>query len=285
MSRLPAKAGISLRPEHYSLLLDSQQSIAWLEIRPHDYFGDGGAPHHYLSRLAEKYPLAMHGHGLSLGSAESVSDDYLRALKKLIDRYPPVVVSETLCWSRWQGGYLSEPLPVPYNAETLDQVSINIKHVQNSLGRRILVENPSCYLPLEGSTMTEGAFFEELLRHTGCGLLLDLNNLYVSAMNTGQDPSKMLAGYPMAAVQEIHLSGHALQPLDEDCMLLVTNHSADIWKPVWQLYREALAALPRPVATLIEWYDEPAPFDVLLASAVKATGLIEESLPAGGARP
>jgi len=284
MSRLPAKVGISLRPEHYSILLEDQSNIAWLEIRPYDYFGEGGAPHHYLKKLTEKYPLAMHGHGLSLGSAESVNSDYLRALKKLMDRYPPVVVSETLCWSRWQGVYLSEPLPLPYNAETLDQVSINIKNVQNSLGRRILIENPSCYLSLEANTMSEGAFFEELLRHTGCGLLLDLNNLYVSAMNTGQDPSKVLASYPMAAVQEIHLSGHSLQPLDEDNMLLVTNHSADIWKPVWQLYREALTALPRPVATLIEWYADPAPFDVILASAVKANGILQESLSARGVR-
>ncbi len=281
MTRLPPKAGINLQPEHYRVLLENQPNIAWLEIQPDDYFGHGGAPHHYLEKIAKKYPLSVHGHGLSLGSAESVSNEYLRMLKALNERYRPSIISETLSWSRWQGLPLSEPLPLPYDSETLDQVSINIRRIQSNLGRRILIENPSSYLTFTGNTMSEGEFFEELLRQTGCGLLLDLNNLYVSAMNTGQDPSKVLATYPLAAVQEIHLSGHSFVPLDEDNMLLVTDHAAGVWKPVWQLYRETLASMPKPVATLIEWRARPAALEHLLPSVVKANGILHEFSTAG----
>lgn len=281
MTRLPPKAGINLHPEHYHALLGDQPHIAWLEIQADEYFGRGGAPHHHLEKIAEKYPLSVHGHGLSLGSAESVNSEYLRMLKTLNERYRPSIISETLSWSRWQGLPLHEPLPLPYDSETLDQVSINIRRIQSSLGRRILIENPSSYLSFTANTMSEGEFFEELLRQTGCGLLLDLNNLYVSAMNTGQDPSKVLATYPLAAVQEIHLSGHSFVPLDEENMLLVTDHAAGVWKPVWQLYRETLASMPRPVATLIEWRTRPALLDHLVSGVVKANATLQEFTRAG----
>lgn len=285
MNRLPPKAGINLQPEHYHVLLENQLNIAWLEIQAEDYFGQGGAPHFYLEKLSRKYPLSFHGHGLSLGSAESVSGEYLRMLKALNERYRPYIISETLSWSRWQGLPLSEPLPLPYDSETLDQVSINIRRIQSSLGRRILIENPSNYLTFSGNGMTEGDFFEELLRQTGCGLLLDLNNLYVSAMNAGLDPSKVVATYPLAAVQEIHLSGHSFVPLDDDNMLLVTDHAAGVWKPVWQLYRETLAAMPKPVATLIEWRARPAALEHLVPSVIKANSVLNEFTSKADRRP
>ncbi len=284
MEKLPARAGLSFSSEYAKELLLPQPQVAWLEVIPEHFLASAGEAHHLLERLALQYPLTMCAQGFSLGSAESLPIEYLAAIKKLVDRYRPAHVSASLNWNRWQGVYLTEPLPLPYTEESLDQVSINIKNVQSTLGRRILVENPAVYITLDGHEMGEGTFIEELIRSTGCGFLLDINNLYVSSSNAGQDPFKVLASYPLAAVQEIHLSGHSLLPLDDTNMLLVNDHASAVWKPVWQLYRDALELMPKPVATLVDRQNELPPLTALLEEVQKVNGILEELESNKGAR-
>ncbi|MBC6905641.1 DUF692 domain-containing protein [Saccharophagus sp. K07] len=275
MEKLPKRAGISLRPQHYQEILNSQPDVGWLEIHPEDYLGLGGASHHYLERIAAIYPLAMNSRSLSLGSAESVNSKHLQDIAALVERYRPAQFSDHLAWSRWQRGYFHSMFPLPYTLESLDQVSFNVRTVQNTLGRRILVENPARLLSLDDE-FSEGVFLSELVRASGCGLLLDITNLYLSCLNLGKDPFRELQQYPLAAVKEIHLSGHSLMPLDDDYVLLVDDQSTTICKPVWQLYREALTQLPAPVATLIEWDENVPELSVLVEQAKKADQIIAE---------
>ncbi len=239
----------------------------------------GGDAHHNLEKISVDYPISMNSRALSIGSAESVNAKHLQDMSSLISRYKPAQFSEHLAWSRWQGSFFYELLPVPYTLEALDQVAINIKDVQNTLGRRILLENPSSYITLSNSDLSEGEFFSELVRNTGCGMLLDINSLYTSCQNTGLNPYKELESYPLAAVKEIHLGGHSLLPLDEQVMLLVNDCGDDISKPVWQLYRETLSLLPMPVATLIEWEKKPPVLSELMKIAQKADDIMNEIFP------
>lgn len=275
MEKLPRRAGISLRPQHYQDILGSQPDVGWFEIHPEEYLGLGGASHHYLERVAANYPLAMNCQSLSLGSAESVNGKHLQDIASLVERYSPAQFSDHLAWNRWQGSYYRQMLPLPYTTESLDQVSFNVRTVQNTLGRRILLENPARFLSLEDE-FSEGLFFAELVRSSGCGLLLDLTNLYLSCLNLGKDPFKELQQYPLAAVKEIHLAGHSLMPLDDDYILLIDDHSNTVCKPVWQLYREALTQMPAPVATLIEWDENVPDLAVLVEQAKKADSIITE---------
>ncbi|MCR6650916.1 MAG: DUF692 domain-containing protein [Cellvibrionaceae bacterium] len=275
MEKLPRRAGISLQPQHYQEILNSHPDLGWVEIHPEDYLGLGGAAHFYLEKIASDYPLAMNCRSLSLGSAESVNSKHLQDIAALVERYSPAHFSEHLAWNRWQGGYFHQPLPLPYTTESLDQVSFNVRNVQNALGRRILLENPARFFGLEDE-FSEGAFFSELVRSSGCGLLLDLTSLYLSCLNLGKDPFKELQQYPLAAIKEIHLGGHTLMPLDDDYILLVDDHSTAICKPVWQLYRETLQQLPQPVATLIEWDHKATELSVLLEQVGKANQIISE---------
>src|SRR5690606_16850424 len=198
------------------------------------------------------YPLSMNCRTLSLGSAESVNGVHLQDIAALVERYSPAQFSDYLAWNRWQGGYFHQMFPLPYTTESLDQVSFNVRTVQNTLGRRILLENPARFMSLDGE-FSEGVFLSELVRSSGCGLLLDLTNLYLSCLNLDKDPFKELQQYPLAAVKEIHLSGYSLMPLDDDYVLSIDDQSTTICKPVWQLFRDALTQMPTPVATLIEW--------------------------------
>lgn len=275
MEKLPPRAGISLQPQHYQEILNSHPKIGWVEIHPEDYLGLGGAAHFYLEKIAGRYPLAMNCRSLSLGSAESVNSKHLQDIAALVERYSPAQFSEHLAWNRWQGNYFHQMFPLPYTMESLDQVSFNVRAVQNRLGRRILLENPARFFGLE-EQFSEGEFFSELVRSSGCGLLLDLTSLYISCLNLGKDPFKELQQYPLAAVKEIHLAGHTLMPLDDDFILLVDDHSTAICKPVWQLYREALQQLPKPVATLIEWDSKAPELSVMLEQVVKADQIISE---------
>lgn len=275
MEKLPPRAGVSLQPQHYQEILSSQANISWVEIHPEDYLGLGGAAHFYLEKIATGYPLSMNCRSLSLGSAESIDSQHLQDIAALVERYSPAQFSEHLAWNRWQGNHYHQLFPLPYTTESLDQVSFNVRTVQNTLGRRILLENPTRFFALE-EEFSEGAFFTELVRASGCGLLLDLTSLYLSCLNLGQDPFKELQQYPLAAVKEIHLGGHALMPLDDDYILSIDDHSTPICKPVWQLYREALLQMPVPVATLIEWDHQVPELAVLVEQAEKANQIMDE---------
>ena len=276
MDRLPIRGGISLHPEYYDEIINQQPDVGWFSLKAEHYLGLGGAPHHYLEKIAAHYPISIQCHSISIGSAESVNDKHLQDILSLIERYVPSEVSISLSWSRWQGAYFAENLPLPYTTEALDQIAINIKSVQNALGRRVLLENPATLFELENNELTEGAFFTDLVRHTGCGLALDLNNLYVSCLNTGKDAFRELQDYPLAATKEIHLSGHSLRPLDDQNMLLIADHDAHIAKPVWQLYRDVLSRLPNPAATLVEWNHKRPDLALSMEQMTKVDGIIEE---------
>lgn len=279
MEKLPKRAGISLLPQHYPEILNSPPDVGWFGIHPEDYLGLGGAAHAHLEKIAARYPLSMNGRSLSLGSAESVDAKHLHNVTSLVQRYTPAHFSEQLSWNRWQGSYFHQQLPLPYTTESLDQVGFNVKTVQTTLGRRILLENPARFLQFE-EELSEGAFFTELVRSTGCGVLLDLTSLYISCLNLGLDPFKELARYPMAAVKEIHLSGHTQILTDDEHILLVDDRSTNICKPVWQLYREALSQMPSPVPTLIEWGKNNVPsLKLLVEQAEKADQIINEFSP------
>jgi uncharacterized protein (UPF0276 family) len=266
---VPCTAGVGLRAPHYRELLGTLPAIGWLEVHSENFFGDDGQPHWFLERLRAHYPLSMHGVGLGLGSADPLSAVHLDKLERLIDRYQPGLVSEHLCWSAAGGRHLNDLLPLPYTEEALEYVCGRIEQVQDRLRRRILVENVSSYLRYRHSTIPEWQFLAEVIRRSGCGLLLDVNNVYVSAVNHGFDARQYLAAMPAAAVQEIHLAGYEAAP-----QLLIDTHGHPVADPVWTLYRETLARIgARP--TLIEWDTEIPALPVLLGEARKADAMLE----------
>ncbi|ASL26596.1 MNIO family bufferin maturase [Azotobacter chroococcum] len=273
--RLPARAGIGLRAPHYRQLLAELPDIGWLEVHSENYFGDG-QPLHYLERARGHYPLSLHGVGLSLGSAQPLDRTHLARLAALVRRIEPARVSEHLSWGAIPGRHLNDLLPLPYTEEALAVVAAHVRQVQDRLGRQILVENISSYLRFRHSSLGEAQFLAGLARETGCGVLLDVNNLYVSAMNHGFDPAGFLADIPPAAVGEIHLAG-----FDRAGELLVDTHGSRVAPPVWALYRLALRRFGRQ-PTLIEWDTDIPELAVLLAEAATAERLLEvhDALPA-----
>lgn len=279
MARLPPRAGLSLHPQHFQEILETRPDVGWFEIHPEHYLGLGGESHRYLEKVTAEYPLSMNSRALSICSAESINAKHLQDISSLINRYQPAQFSEHLSWCRWQGDYFFQGMPIPYTLESLDQVTINVKEAQNTLGRRILLENPSTFIKLKGNDFSEGEFFSELVRSSGCGLLLDINSLYTSCQNTGRNAYKELESYPLAAVKEVHLGGHSLMPLNDQNMLLINDASCDVIKPVWQLYKEALSLLPMPVATLIEWEHNVPQLQEMIKIAKQAEDIIEEVFP------
>lgn len=270
--RLPAAAGIGLRAPHHREVLDTRPAVGWLEVHSENFFATGGEPLRVLEAVRCSYPVSLHGVGLSLGSGDGLSREscsrHLAKLKALVDRIEPAAVSEHLCWSAVDGCYLNDLLPLPYTREALATVCERIDEVQTVLGRAILIENLSSYLCFAGADMPEWEFVAEVARRTGCGILLDVNNIHVSASNLGFDPLDYLAAIPPAAVGEIHLAGY-----EEDEGLLIDTHSRPVQPAVWDLYAEALARIgPRP--TLIEWDNDIPPLDVLLVEAGKAGRLL-----------
>src|SRR5215470_3661885 len=228
-----------------------------------------------LQEVRRSYPVALHGVGLSLGSADPLDLRHLECLARLVESIEPCEVSEHLSWSGSGGVYLNDLLPLPYTPETLCVVGEHIEQVQERLGRRILVENPSSYLRFRHSSMPEAEFLGELVRHTGCGLLCDVNNVYVSAWNIGLDAEAYLAGLPAEAVGEIHVAGHAVNDVD-GVSLLIDDHGSPVSPAVWRLYRQALGRFG-PAPTLIEWETDIPALDVLLAEARKADGIFTEA--------
>jgi uncharacterized protein (UPF0276 family) len=265
---IPVQAGIGLRAPHYRELLERRPPIGWLEVHSENYFGEGGAPLHYLEQLRALYPLSLHGVGLSLGSTDSLNVAHLNSLKALIARFEPGLVSEHLSWSSVGGHYLNDLLPLPYTIEALLHISQRIAHVQDYLGCQILVENISSYLQYEESSIPEWEFVTEVAERTGCGILLDVNNVFVSATNHGFDARAYLRAMPTDAIGEIHLAGHSVNRF-EDGEMLIDTHSAPVAREVWKLYSEAVG-LYGPIPTLIEWDTDVPPLAVLLSEAAQA---------------
>jgi uncharacterized protein len=260
-------AGIGLRSGHYAALLEQKPAIGWLEVHPENYFC-GGVHLHMLGKARELYPVSFHAVGLSLGSDHPVDAQHLRQLKTLVDRFDPVRVSDHASWSASGNAHLNDLLPLPYNEESLIALCRNIDVTQRVLGRQILIENPSTYVAFNHSTLSEAQFLVEAASLTGCGLLLDVNNIYVQAHNHGFDAYDYIEQIPRVLVQEIHLAGHISQAFAGGT-LLVDTHDQPVCNGVWDLY---LAAVRRfgAVPTLIEWDKNLPEFDVLVAEAVKA---------------
>jgi len=270
---VPPKAGIGLRFQHHEALLDAPAPVGWLEIHAENYFGSGRS-RHCLERLAGHYPMGLHGVGLSLGAAEPPDAAHLARLKALVDWLRPGLVSEHVAWSGLGGVYLNDLLPLPYTEAALANLVRNIDRTQQTLGRRILIENPATYLAFRQSTMPEWAFVATAVERSGCGLLLDVNNVYVSARNHGYDPATYLAAMPADAIEEIHLAGHLTREID-GVELRIDDHGSAVDEPVWSLYRELVEHVgARP--TLIEWDTRIPPLAVLVEEAAKADRILAE---------
>jgi len=272
---LPPCAGVGLKPEHYGAILETSPDIGWFEIHAENYMGEGGPPHHYLSAIRERYPVSLHGVGLSIGGSGALDREHLARLKALIARYQPSLFSEHLAWSSHDTVYLNDLLPLPYTEETLKRVCEHIDEVQDALGRRMLLENPSTYVAFADSAMSEIAFLREVVRRTGCGLLLDVNNVFVQSVNHGFDAAAFIDAFPVEHVGEIHLGGHAADSDDDGSALLIDDHGRQVADAVWTLYGRTLSRTgPRP--TLIEWDNDVPAWEVLFAEAKRADHLITD---------
>ncbi len=266
---IPARAGVGLKPEHYADILDGAPDVGWFEVHAENYMGEGGPPHHYLTAIRSRYPLSVHGVGLSIGSDGPLDRAHLARLAAVCDRYRPGLVSEHLAWSTHDGTYLNDLLPVPYDDETLRRVAEHVDEVQSTLGRQMLLENPSTYVQFESSDLSEIEFLTELVKRTGCGLLLDVNNVFVSATNHAYDARAYLDAFPVEHVGEIHLGGHAEDRDDGDARLLIDAHGSAVADPVWDLYAHAIARTGE-MPTLIERDNDVPPWPVLEDEARRA---------------
>ncbi|HME29872.1 MAG TPA: DUF692 domain-containing protein [Pseudolabrys sp.] len=269
---IPAKAGIGLRFQHHQSVIDTQSDVAWMEVHTENYMG-GGTPLRYLDAIRRDVPMSLHGVGLSLGSAEGLDPGHLERIRQVAERIEPGLMSEHIAWSVVGGAYLPDLLPLPMTEEALDVVCRHVDQVQSYLNRRILVENPSTYVTFRHSTIREWEFMAAVAARTGCGILCDVNNIYVSTQNHGWDASAYLAGLPPAAIGEIHLAGHAVRQLADGTTLRIDDHASRVIPEVWALYQEALARFG-PVPTLIEWDNDIPPLEILLAEANHADGFI-----------
>lgn len=268
-----ASVGVGLKPEHFADIHAQPRALGFFEIHAENYLVDGGPMHHHLARICARFPLSIHGVGLSIGGADPLDAAHLDAVAALVWRYEPVLFSEHLAWSSHGGVYFNDLLPAPYNQATLQQVCAHIQQVQERMGRTMLLENPSTYVEFASSTWSEGDFLREVLQRTGCGLLLDVNNVYVSAINHGHDPLQSLYEMPCGAAQEIHLAGLAHDQDAAGDVLLIDTHGAPVAQAVWDLYRHALA-LTGPCPTLIERDNDVPSFRVLEQEALQALALL-----------
>jgi len=271
-SPIPAKAGIGLRFQHHQAVLDVAPDVAWMEVHTENYMG-GGTPLHYLDAIRSDYPISLHGVGLSLGSAEGLDPAHLERIRRVAERIEPALMSEHIAWSITDGTYLADLLPLPMTEESLNVVCRHVDQVQSYMKRRILVENPSTYLRFCHSIIPEWEFMTAVAERTGCGILCDVNNIYVSAHNHGWDASTYLAALPPAVIGEIHLAGHSVRPLGDGSTLRIDDHGSRVIAEVWALYRKALERFG-PVPTLIEWDTDVPPLDVLLGEADHAGALL-----------
>lgn len=268
---LPAAPGVGFKSRHHANLMADPGAVGWVEIHAENYMGDGGRPLAQLRALADRFAVSVHGVGLSIGGEGPLDRDHLARLRRLLGWLNPASFSEHLAWSTHDGAYLNDLLPLPWTAATLARVCTHIDQVQDVLGRRMLLENPSSYLAFTESDLSETAFLTEVVARTGCGLLLDVNNVFVSCTNLRMDPRAYLSAFPLAEVGEIHLGGHD----EEDGPLLIDSHGHPVADPVWTLTAEVLARTG-PLPILIEWDTDVPEWPVLEAEAARAAGLLAE---------
>ncbi|WP_319826299.1 DUF692 domain-containing protein [Thalassovita sp.] len=268
-NRLPAGAGVGFKPQHYADILRDPAPVQWLEIHAENYMGDGGRPLAMLRHLSERFPISVHGVALSIGGETRLDPDHLARLKHLVGWLNPASFSEHLAWSTHGAEFLNDLLPLPYTNATLNRVCAHIDAVQEVLARPMLLENPSSYLRFAASTWEEPEFLAEIAKRTGCGLLLDVNNVFVSATNLGYDPRAYIDAYPTDKVGEIHLGGHDADTDDTGAPLLIDNHGRAVADPVWALLDHTLRQTgARPI--LIEWDNDVPDWPVLAAEATRA---------------
>jgi uncharacterized protein (UPF0276 family) len=273
-STLPPRAGAGFKPEHFAEILAEPQPVGFFEVHAENYMGAGGPPHAQLGRLREDYALSIHGVGLSIGSMQPLDRDHLARLKSLCERYQPQSFSEHLAWSSHDSVFLNDLLPLPYTEETLTRVADHIDEVQTVLGRQMLLENPATYLLFTESTIEETAFLAEITRRTGCGLLLDINNVFVAATNHNLDPGAYIARFPLETVREIHLSGHSETVDDLGARLLIDSHDTPVKDPVWALYKMVLGRTGL-ISSLIEWDNDVPTWPVLRDEVVAAQRMLD----------
>ena len=272
-NRLPDTPGVGYKPQHYASIMEDPGSVGWLEVHAENYMGNGGRPIAQLRHLSERFPMSVHGVGLSIGGEGRLDPEHLARLKHLIDWLKPASFSEHLAWSTHESAFLNDLLPLPYMDETLARVAGHIDEVQEAVGQRMLLENPSSYLAFEESNWEETDFLREVARRTGCGLLLDVNNVFVSATNLGTDPVSYIDAFPLDLVGEIHLAGHDEDHDDHGRPLLIDSHGREVAEPVWALYAHVIAkggAKP----SLIEWDNDVPEWSVLEAEAARAARVL-----------
>ncbi len=278
---LPIGVGLGLKTAHFREVLDSLPPLSFFEVHAENYMVAGGPFHHYLGLITEHYPLSLHGVGLSIGGSDPLDQAHLDRLASLLQRYQPQAFSEHLAWSSHGGVFLNDLLPLPYNEATLARVCEHVDQVQSRLRRQMLLENPATYLGFNASTMDEGQFISAVVQRTGCGLLLDVNNAYVSSINQQHDALAAIKALPLAAVGEIHLAGFAEDHDEHGGRLLIDSHGAAIDQAVWGLYQQVLGLIGAQ-PTLLERDNQVPPFQVLLAEAEKATALLNRYAEKGG---
>lgn len=272
---IPLCAGIGLRAEHYQDILNTRPAIGWFEIHSENYFGKGGKPHYYLDLIRQDYPLSFHGVGLSLGSVEPINRQHLSHLKNITERYLPAIISEHLCWSSIDGNYLNDLLPLPYTEESLNHIINRINQVQEFLKRQILIENITAYVEFNYSTIPEYEFINILVKKTGCGILLDINNLYINSVNHQWNTQTYLENISATDILEIHLAGFTENYIENN-FVLIDSHNKSVSNEVWELYTLAIQRFGR-IPTLIEWDKNLPPLGILLNEAQKANNIMENS--------
>jgi uncharacterized protein len=266
------RAGVGLKAEHLQTILQTRPSVGFFEIHAENYLSAGGPPHRYLTAIREHYALSIHGVGLSIGAAQPLDTEHLARLEMLLSRYEPALFSEHLAWSTHGSAFLNDLLPVPYTDEALRRVTDHIDQIQERLSRPLLLENPARYLAFEESSYLETQFLTELVRRCGCALLLDINNVCVSATNLGYDPFDYINSLPAGCVRQIHLAGHECRRAD----LLIDTHDRAVAEPVWRLYAHALRVMG-PLPTLIEWDANIPGWATLQLEAQRANVLMQEA--------
>jgi uncharacterized protein (UPF0276 family) len=268
------RAGTSLKHEHLAAISAEQNSVGFFEVHAENYMGAGGPPHDVLTRIRRDYPVSLHGVCMSIGGPQPLDPAHLARFKALVDRYEPALVSEHLAWSTHRGTFFNDLLPLPYTQATLARVADHVDEVQERIGRALLLENPSTYVVFPESTMDETDFIRELARRTGCGLLLDINNVFVSTTNHARSALSYVAEFPLEHVGEIHLAGHAVQADDEGDPLLIDSHDHPVAGPVWALFDMVIGQCG-PVPTVVEWDSDIPEWSVLKAEAASAQAILD----------
>ena len=267
---IPARAGIGLRSVHHEALLTDRPAVGFIEAHTENYFHEGGAAVHALLRARANYPLSLHGVGLGLGSADGVDREHLQRVKAAIARFEPALVSEHACWGHAGGEHFNDLLPLPYTDEAVELLARQVGEAQDFLGVQLLIENVSAYVAFEYSRLQEWEFLAAVASRSGCALLLDVNNVYVSSQNLGQDAARFIDSLPLGSVREIHVAGHA-----RNGAVLIDDHGSQVCEPVWALYRRAIARFGA-VPTLVEWDNNIPALEVLVAEARRADSILGE---------